>query len=147
MFRKDPSYTRGPRCPHDSTCGTRPTATESEQRDPPGGFHLSHPATASGNYLVTLWSRKQRFLHTQTSETVRSHEAPRAMGRIHVSQCKKLRASGVGNKYSCHLYQQSKWTSPGILHRIWYRNPCHSRCIIQLQSPSFESILAIDSYS
>ena len=119
MFRKGPRYTLVPRHSHDPTVDT-PAATDSKRRDSPSEFHLPPPATPSVNYLLPIRSRKQRFGRTQTSDTVRSLKAPTAMGCTDKSDFKKPSASGVGNKNSCHLQQESKWTNPGMLQRIWY---------------------------
>ena len=137
MLRKGPRYTRslsdnrGPRLPHDPTWLTRP-----HQPSPNGGIHLANsigrppPATTSSNYLLTIRSRKPRFGRTRTSDTVRSHEATTAMGRTDVSDCKKPSASCVCFKYSCHPFQESNWTNPGMLHRIWCRYILATHCAL-----------------
>ena len=149
MFSKGPRCTSDPwsKAPHVPTCGIRPAAAESERRNLPGEFNLPHPAIAGINFLGTIRSRKQRFGRTQTSDTVRSHEAPRALGRTDESKCMKPSASGVDNKYSCHLHQESKWTNPGMLYRLWYRNTFDSWYINVLIPFFMNPSLQIDSPS
>ena len=122
-----------------------PAATESELRDSPDDVHLSPLATPRANYLVTIRSRKPRFGRTRTSDMVRSHEAPTAMGRTDESDFKKPSASRVGNKDLRNLHQESKWTNPGMLHRskvLVSLYTFYSLCIKLLLNHIYESIFA-----
>ena len=114
MFRKGPRCTSGPECtrgpsqPLHRTCGTRPQQTESERRYSSGEFHLSHPATPSPKYLLTIRSSKlDSDVHGQVIRSDRT-KPQKAMGSTDESEYKKPNASRVCNKYSCHSFQESK---------------------------------------
>ena len=128
-YTRDPKYTRGPRYHHDLTWLTQPAPTESVLRDSSGKLQLPPPATPSANYLLSRRSSKQRYGSIRTSDTVRSQEAPTVMWYNDKPDCKKPSTRGAGNKYSCHLQQESKWTN-STSQRRWYRNNTyHSRFI------------------
>ena len=143
MLRKGPSdirqpkYTLGPRHHHEQTCLTRP-----QQPSQNGRIYLANsichllPHPALTTYLkkklltscVRIRLRKPRFGSNRTSDTIRCHEAPTAMGRTYTdeSDCKTPSASCVGDKYTRTCIKNETGPSQNVAQDLLLLYNCYS---------------------
>ena len=149
----------GPRC----TLGPEYTRSSSDTRGPgttmilPGGLNLQTQRQNGGiplaNSICHLLPHRalttcSRYGHASSDsdvleQAIRSaaSRTPTAMGRTDKSDRKKPSTRGEGNEYSCHSHQESKWTNPERLHKIWYRHILYG-ALIYCNTYYFESIFA-----